>query len=243
MTSCKELSDLLVSSLSLDTPPVGLRFVEEAPAGVALFEGEVPSACTFWRRAEQGLLYADAPAHFNCLIGTYTMGLPMPKEKELELMALIGQMGENEYFDAAEVPYVPTDGNAKTGIVYGPLGDFDEAPDAALVWLTPYQSMLLQEATGAARWTDQPGIPTFGRPSCAAIPAAIQRGSATQSLGCMGMRVFTEVAQDRLLGVLPRQQLADLPAALQRVANSNEKMTQHYRGQKAIHTKGIRVSA
>ncbi|HEX6512267.1 MAG TPA: hypothetical protein VF157_08215, partial [Chloroflexota bacterium] len=93
------------------------------------------------------------------------------------------------------------------------------------------------------RWTDQPGIPTFGRPSCAAIPAAIQRGSATQSLGCMGMRVFTEVAQDRMLGVLPGDLLEDLPAALEATARANDKMTQHYRGQKAIHTRtaGVRV--
>ncbi|HVA24096.1 MAG TPA: DUF169 domain-containing protein [Chloroflexota bacterium] len=227
---------MLVSTLGLPTAPVGLRFVTEPPAGVPRFEGEVPSACTFWRRAEQGSFYAGAASHFNCLIGAHTMGLPMPEEKGPELMALISQMAENEYFDAAEVPHVPTDPSEKSGIVYGPLADFDDAPDAVLVWVTPYQSMLLQEATGTARWTDQPGIPTFGRPSCAAIPVAIQRGSATQSLGCMGMRVFTEIAQERMLGVLPGQHLAGLPGGLERVARANQKMTQHYRGQKAIHT-------
>lgn len=242
MTDCRALSDLLVSSLALATAPVGLRFVTEPPVGLPRFEGEVPSACTFWRRAEQGSFYADAPAHFNCLIGVHTMGLPMPEEKGPELMALIGQMGDNAYFDWAEVPHIPTDPSQKSGIVYGPLAEFEEAPDAVLAWVTPYQSMLLQEATGAARWSEQPGIPTFGRPSCAAIPAALQRGSATQSLGCMGMRVFTEVAQDRMLAVLPRQQLAGLPAGLERVAQSNQKMSQHYRGQKAIHTtKGLEV--
>ncbi|MFI5266806.1 MAG: DUF169 domain-containing protein [Chloroflexota bacterium] len=244
MTDCRALSGLLVSSLGLATAPVGLRFVVEPPSGLPRFEGEVPSACTFWRRAERGSFYADAPSHFNCLIGAHTMGLPMPEEKGPELMALIGQMGENEYFDAAEVPHIPTDSSPKSGVVYGPLAEFEDAPDAVLVWVTPYQSMLLQEATGAARWSEQSGIPTFGRPSCAAIPAALQRGSATQSLGCMGMRVFTEIAQDRMLGVLPRQQLAGLPAGLERVAQSNQKMTQHYRGQKAIHTtKGIGVKA
>jgi hypothetical protein len=101
--------------------------------------------------------------------------------------------------------------------------------------------MLLQEAAGGARWSDQPGIPTFGRPSCAAIPAAIQRNTATQSLGCMGMRVFTEIAQDRLLAVLPGARLADLPEALERIARANSKMSQHYRGQKAIHTKNAAI--
>jgi uncharacterized protein (DUF169 family) len=240
MTDCRQLSDLLVKTLELATPPVALRFVQAPPAGAERFEGEVPSACTFWRRAERGLFYAGAPAHFNCLIGAHTMGLPMPEEKKPELMALIGLMGENEYFDMAEVPHVPTEGREKSGIVYGPLAEFTEPPDAVLVWLTPFQSMLLQEATGASRWSERPGIPTFGRPSCAAIPAAIQGSVATQSLGCMGMRVFTEIAQDRLLGVLPGDRLADLPAALDRVARSNDKMAQHYRGQKVIHTKSPR---
>jgi uncharacterized protein (DUF169 family) len=244
MTDCRALSELLVGALSLATPPVGLRFVAEAPAGLPAFDGEAPSACTFWRLAEQGSFYADAPAHFNCLIGAHTMGLPLTKDKEPELMALIGQMGENRYFDISEVPHVPTDPTTKSGVIYGPLAEFDEEPDAVLVWLTPYQSMLLQEATGAARWTEHAGIPTFGRPSCAAIPAALKIGGATQSLGCMGMRVFTEVAQDRMLGVLPGKLLSNLPAALERVADANQKMAQHYRGQKAIHTsKGIGVKA
>ncbi|HLY67046.1 MAG TPA: DUF169 domain-containing protein [Chloroflexota bacterium] len=237
MPSLRELSNLLTSTLGLSSPPVALRFVEQPPDGVRVFQGEVPSACTFWRRAEQGLFYADAPAHFNCLVGAHTMGLPMPEDKGPELMALIGQMSDNRYFDAAEVPHVPAVPGAKSGIVYGPLADFDGTPDAVLVWVTPQQSMLLQEATGTARWSEQSGIPTFGRPSCAAIPAALGRGVATQSLGCMGMRVFTEISQDRLLGVLPRQALDQLPEALQRITDANEKMAQHYRGQKALHTK------
>ncbi len=243
MPNNAELSALLADWLGLSTPPVALRFVDGPPEGVPRFAGEVPSACSFWRRAEQGMFYADTPAHLNCLIGAHTMGLPLPPEKGPELMALIGQMGQAGYFDAAEVPHVPTMPGAKSGIVYGPLSAFADRPDAVLVWLTPYQSMLLQEATGAARWSEHSGIPTFGRPSCAAIPAALNGGVATQSLGCMGMRVFTEIAQDRLLGVLPHQLLDELPAALKRAADSNETMAQHYRGQKAIHTRSPEGSA
>ena len=232
-----ELSRLLTSNLNLTTPPVALRFVQQPPEGLPHFQGEVPSACSFWRRAEQGAFYADAPAHTNCMIGYHVMGLPMSKELEPELMATLGKMGATGYFDGGEVPHMPTVAGDKSGVVYGPLASLDGEPDAVLVWLTPYQSMLLQEATGTARWSEQSGVPTFGRPSCAAIPAALTKGVATQSLGCMGMRIFTEVAQDRLLGVLPKQLLDQLPAALQKVADSNEQMAQHYRGQKAIHSK------
>jgi len=237
MTTTAELASLLVATLDLSTPPVALRFVPRPPEGVRQFDGEVPSACSFWRLAEQGMFYADAPAHFNCLIGTHTMGLPMPDEKGPELMALIGQMGQAQYFDAAEVPHVPTVSGNHSGILYGPLASFEDAPDAVLVWLTPYQSMLLQEAAGTARWSEKAGIPTFGRPTCAAIPVAMSRAVATQSLGCLGMRTFTEVAQDRLLGVLPKQLLPELPEALERITSANQQMGQHYRGQKALHSK------
>ena len=39
------------------------------------------------------------------------------------------------------------------------------------------------------------------------------------------------------LGVLPRQMLENLPEALNRVANANQAMSQHYRGQKALHSR------
>ncbi len=208
------------------------------PEGIRGFAGEVPSACTFWRRAEHGTFYADSAAHFNCLIGTHTMGLPMPEEKGKELMELIGEMGEAEYVQGDEVPHIPTVPGAKSGIVYGPLSEAEGEPDAVLVWLTPAQAMILQEATGASRWSANSGIPTFGRPSCAAIPVAMAGASSSLSLGCQGMRVFTEVAQNAMLGVLPHQLLADLPKELERVSRANDTMTQRYRGQKAIHTKG-----
>jgi len=232
-----ELAELLTDSLKLETPPIAVRFLAEPPTGIRTFQGEVPSACTFWRRAEHETFYADVPSHFNCLVGAHTMGLDLPPEKGHELMELIGQMQANEYLDPVEVPHIPTVPGTKSGILYGPLADAREEPDVVLVWLAPYQAMLLQEATGGSHWSEQPGVPTFGRPSCAAIPAAIAQARATQSLGCMGMRVFTDVSRNLLLGVLPRALLEDLPKGLDRAVQANDKMTQHYRGQKAIHTR------
>jgi len=49
--------------------------------------------------------------------------------------------------------------------------------------------------------------------------------------------VFTDISRDKLLGVLPKSLLGKLPEELDRVARANDKMTQHYRGQKAIHTR------
>ena len=60
------------SLLQLASPPVAMSFVEAAPTGMAVFDQEVPSACTFWRKAETELFYAPAEKHFNCPIGAMT---------------------------------------------------------------------------------------------------------------------------------------------------------------------------
>ncbi|MGH2469274.1 MAG: DUF169 domain-containing protein, partial [Chloroflexota bacterium] len=169
-----------------------------------------------------------------------TMGLPMPPAKRDELTQLVGEMSEAHYLDGAEVPHIPTVPGEKSGIVYGPLAQAQGEVDVVLVWVTPAQAMILEEAAGTAAWSDRPGVPTFGRPSCAAIPFAMAHGTAALSLGCQGMRTFTEVAQQHLLGVLPGQALERLAEALPRIATANSLMAQRYRGQKALHDKPAR---
>jgi uncharacterized protein (DUF169 family) len=230
-----ELAELLRESLGLELPPVALRVVQEAPAGVRRFQGDVPSACTFWRRAEGSSFYAESAQHLNCLVGAHTMGLQIDEARGAELMELIGQMQGAGYLDPDEVAYIPTVPGEKAGIVYGPLSEFQGDPDVVLVWLTAEQAMWLQEASGSARWSPQSGIKAFGRPSCAAIPAALAAGAATLSLGCAGMRTFTEIPPDRLLGVLPGNLLDGLAAGLQRMQNANEAMQARYQALKTAH--------
>jgi hypothetical protein len=61
-----DVATRLTAALGLETPPVALAFADAAPAGVPTIEGEVPSACTFWRPAEGGTFFAPAAKHFNC---------------------------------------------------------------------------------------------------------------------------------------------------------------------------------
>jgi len=223
-----KLAQKLVESLQLKSPPIALSFVREAPINIPRFDATVPAGCSFWRKAEQGVLYTDALDHVNCPVGMHAMGLPMSGETSEALMDLVVQMGETCYLDGAEVPHIPTVAGEKSGIVYGPLTDLEDQPDAVLLWVTPYQAMLLQEATKAVAWTANSGVPTFGRPACAAIPAAMLKGTAVLSLGCMGMRTFTEVAQEQLLAVLPQQALAELTDSLQLATTANQQMQQFY---------------
>ena len=67
--------------------------------------------------------------------------------------------------------------------------------------------MLNHEAAGTAAWTSDNPL-TNGRPACAALPTALSSDSPTMSWGCMGMRTFTGISDDRLLAAIPGTRLS-----------------------------------
>lgn len=238
--SIRDLATRLSTALELDLPPIALAFRDTAPDGVATTDAVVPSACTFWRRAETGVFFAPAAAHFNCPVGAFVMGFPLPPEVARELEGLIGTMGQAGYLGADEPAHIPTVPSAPAGLVYGPLERFPVAPDAVLVWLPPVQAMIWQEATGAATWTpataaaDAATCPsagparTFGRPACAAIPAALAAQAGTLSFGCIGMRTFTGIDDGRMLAVAPGRDLERVVAAVETAVAVNRTMQRFY---------------
>ena len=225
----------LSSGLCLDAPPVALAFRDTAPAGVATAEAPEPSSCSFWRRGEAGPIFADAQAHMHCAVGAMVMGFELSEGVQQELMAAAEMMNGCGYLTADEVPDIPTIKSARGGILYGPLADFPGDPDLVLVWLTPLDAMLFAEAAGTCSWaqasTSTRGL--LGRPACAALPIALNTGAATLSLGCAGMRTFTEISGDRLLGAVPGAQLEAFVDALARTLHANAQMQQYYDGRKA----------
>ena len=231
-----QIAESLSSKLSLSQPPVGLAFVDEAPAGVETFDGEVPSACNFWRRAESRVFYAPAEAHYNCPIGTMTMGFDMPQAVQEQLGGFMGMMCDCGYVAPEEAAKIPTVGRKSRGIVYGPLQSLPVAPDLVLLWVTPRQAMLYGEAVGSSRWTGEAPTAVFGRPACAALPAALQKSAPTSSFGCMGMRTFTEISDDRMLVAIPGSALQDFVKALDAVSAANATMQTFYQGHKARFT-------
>lgn len=231
--SYQEIAQGLASKLELDTPPIALAFVEEPPAGVPSFDAEVPSSCTLWRRAESEVFYADAGKHMNCLVGAFVMGFELAEGQQQELMGLIQTMCGCSYLSPDEPAKIPTVKRSKTGIVYGPLQSFPMEPDLILMWLTPQQAMLFSEAAGASSWTDSSPISALGRPACSVLPTSLDQERATLSLGCMGMRTFTEIGQDRILAVLPGKQAEEFSGRLATKATANAAMRDFYLGHKA----------
>ena len=86
----QELATTIIAALDLDPAPIAIAFANQPPAGVSIIQSEVPSSCSFWRRAEQGVFYAPAEAHFKCPVGAMVMGFELPQPVAEELGQLVG---------------------------------------------------------------------------------------------------------------------------------------------------------
>ena len=227
-STAQQLSGLL----SLQHPPVALAFTDQPPDGIAPTSKAVPSACTFWRQAEQGVFYAAAAQHFNCPVGSMVMGFELPPEVGEQLGGLVQSMCDASYLSMDEAAKIPSVDRHSAGIVYGPLHEFPLDPDLILMWVNVAQAMLYSEAAGRAAWTAAP-MDVTGRPGCAALPLALRSGQPGLSLGCAGMRTFTEIGDDLTLAALPGSALPGFVEALASTAESNAGMRSFYSAHKA----------
>lgn len=232
MTTYQGVTEELTSLLQLQSPPVGLAFVDGQPEGVQQSTDASPSTCAFWRRAEQAVFYADAAQHLNCQVGALVMGFELSDQTMQEIGGLVQTMCDCSYLSADEGDKIPSVGSRAAGVLYGPLSQFPATAAAVVLWLTPRQAMLFNEAAGASSWAAAP--PRInGRPACAALPLALQGAQPALSLGCAGMRTFTEVADDRMLAVIPADRLNQFVDALRVTASANSAMLAYYEQRKA----------
>lgn len=223
----------LTDKLELDKPPIGLAFVASKPDGVDDFDGAVPSACSFWPRAQTSTFYASAEQHFNCPVGALTMGFELPDSVRDGLMGLVQKMCADAYLVESEAGAIPHVGAAHGGIVYGPLAELPLEAHVILLWLSPEQAMLYNEAAGSATWSSEMAPSLFGRPTCAALPAAMEGSRPTMSLGCIGMRTFTGASADTMIGAVPAADAERFVEALDRTAAANAVMLSFYESHKA----------
>jgi len=226
---CQEL----IESLGLTRSPVALSFLDQPPKGVDTIEAAVPSACTFWIKAEQGLFFARAKSHQNCPIGAVTMGFPISAQTRSNLETFASQMYNVSYLGLEEIKNIPRVEVVSTGILYGPLSIFPVQPDLVMVWTNGQQAMILQETLGTVYWNTAQQSLVSGRPTCAALALAINEGLPKVSLGCTGMRTFTEVSNEYLLVALPGGKLETLSEHMRRTLKANEQMSTFYQAHKS----------
>src|SRR5262245_59969187 len=193
MTAGAQLRDLL----GLESAPVAITFQATPPAGVPKINAPGPSSCTYWKRAADGqAFYTEAADHYHCPIGAYTHGVDLPPAQAQELQNVVGTMVSLGYLCPEEVPGIPRREESFGVAVYAPLDRAPADPDVALVRGNARQVMLLDEAAQAAAVGSNGA--RMGRPTCAALPAALRGGRGVASLGCIGNRVYTDLRDDEL---------------------------------------------
>jgi len=217
----------------LRSSPVAVAFLDKAPSGVEKWDaGAVPSGCTFWRYAMDGeTFYTEAGDHYNCAVGSYTHGIPLPPERAKELEETVGFMVSSGYIEIKEVPGIPVLPAPPKVVAYGPVGGTPFAADVVLVSGPPAAVMLLYEASLRAGAGNAMAA-TMGRPGCAALPAAKSLGMAVLSFGCRGNRTFVGLPEHEMYFVVPANKWSAVSESLRVILRANEAMGAHYDGKK-----------
>ena len=126
-----------------------------------------------------------------------------------------------------EVPNIPRRASRFGVAVYAPLDRASGPADIVLVCGNAKQIMLLEEAAQAAGCGG--GAALMGRPTCAALPAAMLTQRGVASLGCIGNRVYTDMADDELYYALPGKHLAAVVGKLAAIVNANRELEKYHR--------------
>lgn len=233
MTDYAVLERTLRDTLQLSRRPVAVAFLDREPEGVPRLQGSQPSGCSFWSLASSGRIFATVPSdHYNCPIGSYTHHIALPPDREQELPATLNLMGELGYLRMEEVPSVPRLPETPAFTVYSPLGNAAVAPDLVIISGAPAGLMLLHEAALRLGRDIQPML---GRPTCMALPAALEHGMAS-SLGCIGNRVYTGIADDEFYTVTRAGELDALMRELSTITAANVALAEYHRGRRATLT-------
>jgi uncharacterized protein (DUF169 family) len=230
MTDYSQIERRLTDVLRLPRRPVAIAFRDTPPEGVLPLTGSQPSGCTFWRLAAGGNVFYTVPSdHFNCPVGSFTHNITLPAEREDELKGVLAMMWEIGYIKMEEIPAIQRLPATPAVTVYAPLSQTPVAPDAVLIAGTPAKLMLLHEAAIRAA---KAVLPLLARPTCMAIPAALSGGVAS-SLGCIGNRVYTGIADDQFYTVIAGSDLDVITEALDTIVTANAKLAEFHQTRRA----------
>jgi len=220
---------LLEELLGPVAEPVAVTFRDQAPEGMERVGAAAPAGCAYWKLAAEGsAFYTAAEDHMQCSIGAYTHGAELGPTAQGELAGMIEKMVGIQYIKMEEVAGIPRRGQPLRFVVYTPLSAAASEPDVVLLRGNPRQMMLLTEAANA-RGLMSP-LAVMGRPACAVIPATIESGRATASLGCIGNRTYTGLPDGEFYLAVPGKVLAGMVEALQAIVAANRELQQYHQG-------------
>lgn len=219
----------LTSLLGLASRPVAIAFPDSPPAGIPRVDAAAPAGCGYWpKAAESEAFFTEAADHMSCPIGAHTHAVDLPPDTARELEGLVGTMVGLQYIRMEEVPRIPRRRTPLRYAVYAPLESSPVPPAVVMVRGSARQVMLLTEAAMLAGVGPDGAL--MGRPTCAAIPAAEGSGRAAVSLGCIGNRVYTKLADGELYATLPGAVLGAVVEKLEVILNANAALESFHRG-------------
>jgi uncharacterized protein (DUF169 family) len=224
MAIAERLQDLL----ELRSAPVALTFRQDTPVNVPRVSAAAPSGCSYWQRAAEGeTFYTEASDHYGCPIGAHTHGVDLPPAQAKELEGVVGMMFGLHYLCPEEVPAIPRRQSEFRFAEYAPLAEATEEPDVVLVRGNAKQVMMLSEAAQAAGVGAESGL--MGRPTCAVVPEVLRTRRCASSLGCIGNRVYTGLANDELYFALPGEHVKAVTEKLADIVHANRELEKYHR--------------
>ncbi|MBI2887845.1 MAG: DUF169 domain-containing protein [Chloroflexi bacterium] len=223
-----ELTELFLEKLQLELPPVALTFVEQPPPDVLVMGKEAPSFCTLWRWGENATFFASAEQHLGCLVGGMVSGYALKGEQLEEVTLLLDELCPADDLPPDKIEEVPKVEKRHAGAVYGPLWSCALEPDLVLVWANIVQVAVLQEVSSPVMWRGNPQGGVFPRPACSVLATALSFQKPAYSLGCVGMRAYTQVPPELSLLAIPGSALGQLEQGLRSIEDPQARMQVYY---------------
>jgi uncharacterized protein (DUF169 family) len=212
----------------LRVPPVAIGFFVEPPEGVAHYRDRaVPSGCTFWLLAQQGLTFYTLPEDHLCAVGSYTHNLTPSVAASIDLQNTVQFMAENDYLKEEEVTSIPTLDRSPEVVAYAPADAAMFEPSVVIVAVEPARAMVLFEAAWRAGAGD-PATTILGRPSCGVIPQAANSDRAAVSFGCIGNRTYTGLLDNELYLAIPGEKWEAVADSVEEITRANSSMESYY---------------
>jgi len=209
--------------LNLEHAPVAVGFLETPPAGLPHIDRPLPAGCGYWKHASEGHSFYTLPAdHENCPVGAFTHGVSLSPAKAQELESLVGTMIQLQYLKSEEVGGIPHRSSPLQVVAYAPLGQEPFTPDVVIFRGNARQIMLVSEAARAAGLFETGAA--LGRPACSMIPQAMSAASGLASVGCIGNRVYTGLADGELYFVVPGGSIRHVLDQLDVIVTANDEL-------------------
>lgn len=231
----KQATTTLIDQLKLAHQPIAIAFQEKAPKGMQRVPISAPAGCTYWKLASEGqVFYTEAIDHYACPIGSHTHGIDLPDKTAKELEGLVQTMVGIQYIRKEDIAAIPRLKKPFHVALYAPLSAAPFEPDVVLIRGTVKQLMVLVEAVQAAGVTNTTSV--MGRPTCAALPEAIQSDGAITSLGCIGNRVYTGLGDDEAYMAIPGSHLQEVCGKLKTLVEANNHLESFHRSRLQVNS-------